>query len=208
VLSDLVAQRARENARDPFCYFEDQVITFGELAERSTGHANSLSSSGVAAGDRVGVMMGNHPDHVYELLALAQLGAVHVPLNVHLKSAGIRHVIDDSEISVVLADERYEEELGKAIAGHSRVITTLGPDPGDGHPHPWSLAPGPSLEDPERLAMIPPLEYLRDAGAEAIELVMWLIMRGALGERVREVHRFYHVPASSTAVGHIILEAV
>jgi hypothetical protein len=24
---------------------------------------------------------------------------------------------------------------------------------------------------------------------------------------VREVHRFYHVPASSTAVGHIILEA-
>ena len=62
--------------------------------------------------------------------------------------------------------------------------------------------------DPERLASIPPLEYLRDAGAEAIELVMWLIMRGALGPRVREVHRFYHVPASSTAVGHIILEAV
>ena len=36
--------------------------------------------------------------------------------------------------------------------------------------------------DPERLARIPPLEYLRDAGAEAIELVMWLIMRGALGD--------------------------
>ncbi len=62
--------------------------------------------------------------------------------------------------------------------------------------------------DPERLASIPPLEYLRDAGAEAIELVMWLIMRGALGPRAREVRRFYHVPASSTAVGHIILEAV
>jgi protocatechuate 4,5-dioxygenase beta chain len=61
--------------------------------------------------------------------------------------------------------------------------------------------------DPEKLAKIPPLEYLREAGAEAIELVMWLIMRGALGERVREVYRFYHVPASSTGVGHIILEA-
>ena len=36
--------------------------------------------------------------------------------------------------------------------------------------------------DPERLARIQPLEYLRDAGAEAIELVMWLIMRGALGD--------------------------
>ncbi len=60
--------------------------------------------------------------------------------------------------------------------------------------------------DPERLARIPPLEYLREAGAEAIELVMWLIMRGALSDRVKEVYRFYHVPASSTAVGHIILE--
>jgi len=62
--------------------------------------------------------------------------------------------------------------------------------------------------DPERLVRIPPLEYLRDAGAEAIELVMWLIMRGALGDKVKEVYRFYHVPASSTAVGHIILESV
>jgi len=33
-------------------------------------------------------------------------------------------------------------------------------------------------------------------------------MRGALGPRAREVRRFYHVPASSTAVGHIVLEAV
>jgi protocatechuate 4,5-dioxygenase, beta chain len=61
--------------------------------------------------------------------------------------------------------------------------------------------------DPEALLRIQPLEYLRDAGAEAIELVMWLIMRGALGDRVEEVHRFYHVPASSTAVGSIILES-
>jgi protocatechuate 4,5-dioxygenase beta chain len=61
--------------------------------------------------------------------------------------------------------------------------------------------------DPERLVRIQPLEYLLEAGAEAIELVMWLIMRGALGPKVEEVYRFYHVPASSTAVGHIILEA-
>ncbi len=61
-------------------------------------------------------------------------------------------------------------------------------------------------KDPEALVKIQPLTYLRDAGNEAIELVMWLIMRGALGEQVDEAYRFYHVPASSTAVGHIILE--
>jgi protocatechuate 4,5-dioxygenase beta chain len=62
-------------------------------------------------------------------------------------------------------------------------------------------------QDPEKLARIPHLEYMREAGAEAVELVMWLVMRGALGDRVREVYRFMHVPASSTGVGHIILEA-
>jgi protocatechuate 4,5-dioxygenase beta chain len=36
-------------------------------------------------------------------------------------------------------------------------------------------------------------------------MVMWLIMRGALNEEVEELYRFYHVPASNTAVGNIIL---
>jgi protocatechuate 4,5-dioxygenase, beta chain len=53
---------------------------------------------------------------------------------------------------------------------------------------------------------IPHLEYMREAGAEGIEMVMWLIMRGALDDKVDEIYRFYTVPASNTAVGHIILE--
>lgn len=61
-------------------------------------------------------------------------------------------------------------------------------------------------EHPEDLAAIPHIDYVREAGSEGIEMVMWLIMRGALDAHVRELHRFYHVPASNTAVGHIILE--
>jgi protocatechuate 4,5-dioxygenase beta chain len=37
---------------------------------------------------------------------------------------------------------------------------------------------------------------------------MWLVMRGALGQNVVERHRFYHVPASNTAVGHLVLETL
>ena len=62
--------------------------------------------------------------------------------------------------------------------------------------------------DPEALAAIPHLEYVRETGSEGIEMVMWLIMRGALGARTRTLHRHYHVPASNTAVGHIVLEPV
>jgi len=62
--------------------------------------------------------------------------------------------------------------------------------------------------DPQLLRKMQHLEYVREAGSEGIELVMWLIMRGALGAKVEELHRFYHVPASNTAVGHIVMRPV
>lgn len=61
------------------------------------------------------------------------------------------------------------------------------------------------VANPDRLRHMPHIEYLRESGSEGIELVMWLIMRGALGPEVRELYRFYHVPASNTAVGHMVL---
>jgi protocatechuate 4,5-dioxygenase, beta chain len=67
------------------------------------------------------------------------------------------------------------------------------------------------IEDPEGLSRVPHVEYLREAGSEGIELVMWLVARGAMadiggGPKPVVRHRFYHVPASNTAVGHLILE--
>lgn len=60
--------------------------------------------------------------------------------------------------------------------------------------------------DPQRLRNIPHLEYVRECGAEGIEMVMWQVMRGALSDDVHEVYRHYHVPASNTGAGLIILE--
>jgi protocatechuate 4,5-dioxygenase beta chain len=72
---------------------------------------------------------------------------------------------------------------------------------------PWDTAFLDRLSaDPEGLAATPHLEYLQQAGSEGIELVMWHVMRGALSADAAEVHRFYHVPASNTALGHIIFE--
>ncbi len=87
------------------------------------------------------------------------------------------------------------------------------------------------ISDPDGLADMPLIDYVREAGSEGIELVMWLIARGAMsdvargamsdisrgamsdvagatmdGKKPKVLHRFYHVPASNTAVGHLILE--
>jgi protocatechuate 4,5-dioxygenase beta chain len=67
------------------------------------------------------------------------------------------------------------------------------------------------IAEPEELAKVPHIEYVEEAGSEGIELVMWLIARGAMadvagGPKPAVKHRFYHVPASNTAVGHLVLE--
>ena len=60
--------------------------------------------------------------------------------------------------------------------------------------------------DPQGLADMPHIEYIRDAGAEAIEMVMWHVMRGALSDNITEYHRHYYVSASNTGAGLIIFE--
>jgi protocatechuate 4,5-dioxygenase, beta chain len=67
------------------------------------------------------------------------------------------------------------------------------------------------IAEPEAQSQVPHIDYVREAGSEGIELVMWLIARGAMadvagGPKPVVKHRFYHVPASNTAVGHLIME--
>jgi hypothetical protein len=59
--------------------------------------------------------------------------------------------------------------------------------------------------DPEALAGITHQEIMEQAGAEAVELIMWLTMRGALSRQARRVHRHYYAPMT-TGMGLITFE--
>lgn len=60
--------------------------------------------------------------------------------------------------------------------------------------------------NPQKLAALSVSDYIRLAGSEGSELVMWMVMRGALPAEVRTTYRFYHAPVSSTGGGLIVLE--
>ncbi len=59
--------------------------------------------------------------------------------------------------------------------------------------------------DPQSLAAMTHQEFMEQAGAEGIELIMWLIMRGALSKQARRVHRHYYAPMT-TGMGLITFE--
>lgn len=105
------------------------------------------------------------------------------------------------------AVEAYEEDLRVVIFGTGGMSHQLHGERAGLINQEWDKK---FLDDltanPDRLRKLPHIEYVREAGSEGIEMVMWLIMRGALSEGAHEVYRFCHVPASNTSVGNIILE--
>ena len=108
--------------------------------------------------------------------------------------------------------DEYDEDLNVQIWGTGGMTHQLqGPRAGLINKQWDSQFLDKLINDPEAAAVIPHIEYVREAGSEGIELVMWLIARGAMSDVAGEArpkvrHRFYHVPASNTAVGHLILE--
>jgi len=110
------------------------------------------------------------------------------------------------------AIESYDEDLNVQIWGTGGMSHQLqGPRAGLINKEFDSAFMDTMINDPEAQAAVPHIDYVREAGSEGIELVMWLIARGAMsdlngGKKPTVKHRFYHVPASNTAVGHLILE--
>ena len=64
------------------------------------------------------------------------------------------------------------------------------------------------IAEPEALARYSIRELVALAGSQGAELVLWLIMRGALGGRVTCLHQNYHIPISNTGAGLLLLETV
>ena len=60
--------------------------------------------------------------------------------------------------------------------------------------------------DPEAIARYTIPQLVDLAGAQGVELLNWMAMRGALIGTVRELHRNYHIPISNTAAATVLFE--
>jgi protocatechuate 4,5-dioxygenase beta chain len=62
------------------------------------------------------------------------------------------------------------------------------------------------VDEPEKLAAISTHDLIREAGAQGLEFILWLAMRGCLQGKVKRLHQNYHIPISNTAAGTLLLE--
>lgn len=62
------------------------------------------------------------------------------------------------------------------------------------------------ITDPQWVTRYSTLELAELTGTQGIELLMWVIARAALPERVTKVHSNYHIPISNTAAGLMLMQ--
>lgn len=104
-------RRARMSPGRTAMIFSDRSTSYAELATRTTRLAAALSTSGVAAGDRVAYLGPNHPAFVETMFATHLLGGIFVPLNFRLTAPEIEHMLGDSGAALLI----YAPECAEVV---------------------------------------------------------------------------------------------
>ncbi|MEV0624080.1 AMP-binding protein [Nonomuraea sp. NPDC050404] len=113
VIPGLLARAAEDRPGSPYCEFGGSVTTVGELAAHVDAAAARLAARGVRGGDRVAVLLPNHPDHVVVILALIVLRATWLPVNPRLRGAALGHVLRDGDPALILVDRTHADLVGE-----------------------------------------------------------------------------------------------
>ena len=104
------------------------------------------------------------------------------------------------------AIESYPEDISVAIAATGGLSHQVHGERAGFNNTAWDLRFLDLFEnDPERLAAMTHAEFATLGGLEGAEVIMWLVMRGALSARVRKLHQSYYLP-SMTGIATAIYE--
>ena len=98
-----------------------EVLTYGELGERVNGLAYFITSLGIKRSDRVGIILGNGPDWAVLFFALASVGAVAVPLDIHSCKEDVKKILSDSGTKVIFAS-RENQRVADPLKDYIRLI--------------------------------------------------------------------------------------
>ncbi|MCQ9208624.1 MAG: long-chain fatty acid--CoA ligase, partial [Omnitrophica bacterium] len=101
-----IARRFQEVAKKypqkPFIIFKTQSISYAETAKRVNKLAHALDRQGIKKGEKIAVYLPNCPEYVFSYLAVFNLGAACVPLDVRLTNEELIGVLNHSEASIVI----------------------------------------------------------------------------------------------------------
>lgn len=131
-IGEFCRKRAAELGDKPFLEVFDrgETATYAQADRASNRIANALAGLGIGKGDRVAVMLPNRILYPLLFLALAKLGAIHVPVNARYTPREIAYVAGDSGAAALIIDPAHLDTLA-AVEDRDRLPSmarTLVPD--------------------------------------------------------------------------------
>ncbi|MBI2287904.1 MAG: AMP-binding protein [Chloroflexi bacterium] len=108
---EFLEAKVARNKDKPYLYFEDQVITYGELKDKVSRVANGFLDLGIKKGEHVGIVMYNCPEYLYAIYATNAIAVVHVTINPGLKGEGLSYIINQSDSKTLLVEQECLENV-------------------------------------------------------------------------------------------------
>lgn len=133
----------------------DESITYADIFLKGCKLASALKTAGIGKGDRFSVVMKNHPEFVYCMMAASLTGAVIVPIDPRSKGNKLTYQVRDSNSKGIIFSNEYAQEVEKTLAElpHVKVVGVLY-KPGfmtprrDQFPDLASVLEGPNMDPP------------------------------------------------------------
>lgn len=128
-LGTLLERRAEEIPASPFLAMTGGLrLSYGEFNERVNNLAHGLAANGVAAGDRVAIMLANSLEFLLASYALKKLGAVEVAVNTGFRGPGLVHVVNLTEARLLITEDQFVEPVAAVVGEleHLRTVAVVG----------------------------------------------------------------------------------
>jgi crotonobetaine/carnitine-CoA ligase len=105
----------------PLAFFQDGYVTYGEVKSRAWALGSALQRLG-ATGERVATMLPNDPELLALQLAILHAGAVTVPVIAEGTPDEMRHFVEDSQASIVIATRERWESIARLVRNGPRTV--------------------------------------------------------------------------------------
>ncbi|WAA13954.1 o-succinylbenzoate--CoA ligase [Fervidibacillus halotolerans] len=110
IIPNWLIKRAYLTPNRPAIFFHNYTMTFQQLFDEAKTVAEKLHHVGVQIGDRIGVLLNNHPETIVLLHGLQLLGCETVLLNIRLQDEELLYQLNDSEAIFLISNEKLIEQ--------------------------------------------------------------------------------------------------
>ena len=143
VLGLVLEDKASTNGDKILFRYKDQAFTYAEVHERSNRVGNAFWGLGVRKGGKVGIMLPNCAEYLDVWFGLAKIGGVEVPINTAFKGDQLLHVLNSSDVSILVVDRQFLDRI-EFIKNEITTVEKLiihSPEPFDPNTLPSSKLP-------------------------------------------------------------------